>query len=365
MKTIITTTGTSLLSNASRELKKKQTEVTDDELRHFFERVGVENACAETNSLLKIAKQDDEIVLLFTKTTEGERCCQQIEKYLNTKGWKRVRRRQLTLEQKEEQFERQGLRHLVDVLIEEIEQAQRRQQEVVINATGGFKAEIAYTTMVGMIFQVPIKYIYQGFQQPITFPSLPIVWNTDLLLAYSPFFSWIDAEPRPYSEVEKRLKSIPDADREQVQQFLMPPDHENYIFLSPAGDILWKWLQRQQDLAELAADPDASQVPVSKKLSSSLEEEKHHFPRRTKEIARRIAEIPCVEEVIGSYFENTTLTRIKGVDDSGVIRVLWADNDKAVNLMIRTTARGKAQTLRVCNYYLRPILELSAMKSDD
>ncbi|NJR62226.1 MAG: putative CRISPR-associated protein [Cyanobacteria bacterium CRU_2_1] len=364
MQTIITTTGTSLLANASRELKKKSAEVTNDELRHFFEQVGVEAACAETNSLLKVAKAEDEIVLLYTKTSEGKRCCQQVEQYLTSKGWKRVRSRQLVLEQKEEQFERYGLRHLVDTLVEEIEQAQRRKQDVVINATGGFKAEIAYTTMVGMIFQVPVKYIYQGFQQPITFPSLPIAWNTDLLLAYNLFFDWIDTEPRPYEEVEEWLKSIAEADRTHVRQFLLPPDSENNVFLSPAGDILWKWLQHQYTLAELANDPDDSQIPIAKKLSSSLKDEKHHFPKGTKKIVEKIAEISAVEEIIGGHFENTTLTRIKGIDESGVIRVLWADSEKATNLMIRTTARGKAQTLRVCNRYLCPVLDLPTIKNN-
>ena len=40
MKTILTTTGISLLSNTARELKKPLASVTDEELRHFFQQVG-------------------------------------------------------------------------------------------------------------------------------------------------------------------------------------------------------------------------------------------------------------------------------------------------------------------------------------
>ncbi|MGB7518600.1 MAG: putative CRISPR-associated protein, partial [Spirulinaceae cyanobacterium] len=176
MKTIITTTGTSLLSNARRILGQEKAE-NDDELRHLFTRLGAEKASAETNSLLKIGTPKDQVILLHTNTPEGTRCCQLIEQYLQGKSWKKVQSRQLSLEENEAQFERQGLRELVNTLIDEINKAQRQSTEVVINATGGFKAQIAYTTMVGMIFQVPVKYIYQNFEQPITFPTLPVSWN--------------------------------------------------------------------------------------------------------------------------------------------------------------------------------------------
>lgn len=356
MRTILTTTGTSLLSNVARELKKPQASVTDEELRHFFKQVGAVAAAAETNSLLKIAQPDDEVVLLYTTTPAGERCVKEVERYLQSQNWSNVRLRKLPLEQNESQFERHGLRELVNILVNEISKAQRQQREVIINATGGFKAEIAYTTMVGMIFQVPVKYIYQDFQQPITFPTLPISWNIDLLLEYESFFEWLDTEPRQESEVNQRLKAILESDRDRILQFLLPADSQGYIFLSPAGEILWKRVAQQREFAELAGDPPVSTVPTADKVSSSLDEVKHHYPKGTLAFARKLAELSPVEEIIGGYFEPTTLQRVKKVDDDGSIRVLWADNEKATNITIRTTARGQAQTLRFCDLHIRPLL---------
>ncbi len=355
MRTIITTTGTSLLTNTARELKKPPSSVTDEEIRHFFEQTGAAKASAETNSLLKIATSNDEVVLLYTSTSEGARCAKQVENYLKNKGWKGLRSRQLSLEQNEAQFERHGLRHLVDILINEITKAQKQQREVIINATGGFKAEIAYTTMVGMIFQVPVKYIYQDFQQPITFPALPIVWNIDLLVEYESFFEWIGADYRDSLEVEQRLKAIPD--REQVQALLLPPDADGIVLLSPAGEILWKRVQQQRQIAEFLEDPTPSQVPEADKISSSLDEVKHHYPKGTLAFAQKLAALEAVEEIIGGFFEPTTMRRVKKVDNDGSIRVLWADNEKAANITIRTTARGQAQTLRFCDRYIHPLLD--------
>jgi putative CRISPR-associated protein (TIGR02619 family) len=356
MRTILTTTGTSLLNNAARELKKSQASVTDEELRHFFKQVGAAAATAETNSLLKIARPDDEVILLYTTTSAGERCAKEVERYLQSHNWSNVRLKKLPLELNESQFERHGLRALVNILIDEINKAQRQQREVIINATGGFKAEIAYTTMVGMIFQVPIKYIYQDFQQPITLPALPISWNIDLLLEYESFFEWLDTEPRQQSEINQRLKAIPESDRARILQLLLPADSEGCIFLSPAGEILWKRVAQQRELAELVEDPPPSAVSVADKISSSLGEEKHHYPKGTLAFAQKLAELNPVEEIIGGFFEPTTLRRVKKVDDDGSIRVLWADNEKATNITIRTTARGQAQAIRFCDRYIRPLL---------
>lgn len=355
MSVIITTTGTSLLTNTARALKKANHEVSDVELRHYFEQFGAEKASAETNSLPKIANQDDTVIMLHTDTPEGERCAKQVENYLKGKGWGKLQLKKLHLEQNEAQFERHGLRNLVDILIDEINKAQRQGHEVIINATGGFKAEIAYTTMVGMIFQVPVKYIYQDFQRPVTFPSLPIVWNLDLLIQYDHFFQWIDTEPRSLGEVEQRLKSIDESDRDRVQQLLSSPDTNDEVFLSAAGDILWKRLQQQREI--IVEEPEASPIPATEKVASSIKEDKHHYPKGTRKFAEQVAALPAVEEIIGGFFEHTTLKRVKSVTDDGVIRVLWADAEKATNLTIRTTARGQAQTLQWCDRYIKPLLE--------
>lgn len=358
MPTIITTTGTSLLGNASRGLKKNKGEFAQDELHNYIKSVGPEKACAETKSLSKIAHPEDKVVLLYTKTDDGKRCADEVFRYFKSKKWSNIRLRELPLEEDEKQFERRGLRELVNILIEEITNAQRQKQEVIINATGGFKAEIAYTTIVGMIFQVPVKYIYQNFNEPITFPTLPVSWNVDILLEYEDFFEWIDEEPRKLLEVEQRLKAFPELERNQVQQLLLPPDENEDVMLSAAGDILWKRVGQQRELAELVEDAPPSEIPIADKISSSLAGDKHNYSKQKKlqKFIQKIAEVEAVEEIISGNFENTTKKRIKKIDDDGLIRLLWADNEKAVNITIRTTARGQAQTRKLCDRYIRPLL---------
>ena len=209
--------------------------------------------------------------------------------------------------------------------------------------------------MVGMIFQVPVKYIYQTFDRPITFPILPVTWNTDLLLEYEDFFTWLDSEPRQDRDVRQRIDYLPD--RDAILALLLPPDEDGEVFLSPAGQILWSRVSQEKELAQTVEDPPAAEIdnPLDK-ISSSLQGVKHHYPKGSLKLAQKLAEIPAVESIIGGHFENTVLKRIKSVGEDGSIRLLWADNDKAVNITVQTTARGKAQTLKVANL-IKPLLE--------
>ncbi|MDW8481317.1 MAG: putative CRISPR-associated protein [Meiothermus sp.] len=74
----------------------------------------------------------------------------------------------------------------------------RRQfQDVIINATGGFKAEIAYATALGLVYKVPVYYIHEKFQEIVVLPPSPFGWDSTLIAWNREFFDWIDAEPRP------------------------------------------------------------------------------------------------------------------------------------------------------------------------
>lgn len=107
---------------------------------------------------------------------------------------------------------------------------------------------------------------------------------------------------------------------------------------------------------------------LNKKAASVTDEELRHFFEQVGaakasaetnsllKIAENLAQLAFVESVIGGHFENTTMRRIKSVNDDGSIRLLWADNQKAVNITVQTTARGQVQTLKMCNF-IRPLLD--------
>lgn len=70
-----------------------------------------------------------------------------------------------------------------------VRQHKQQGQQVIINATGGFKAEIAYAVLIGQLFDVPVYYIHEMFRDIIEILPLPIQWDFSLLVNYEDFSS--------------------------------------------------------------------------------------------------------------------------------------------------------------------------------
>src|SRR5579883_1556938 len=194
MTTFLTTTGISLLNNTKGKLKKKgidQREPTADEMRQNL-RDDAKRASAEANSLLRMANRDDHIILLHTQDHNASQCVELLAEYFIREGFKHVQKKRFDFQEDPKHIETTLLINFIDTLIREIASAQNKNQEVVINATAGFKALVVYSTMIGMIYQVPVKYIYEDFESVVTFSAVPIDWSISLFQQHEEFFYWID-----------------------------------------------------------------------------------------------------------------------------------------------------------------------------
>lgn len=222
---ILTTVGTSLLLNARREGRVSHAEILE------YLSNDPKAASAETNSLLGIWQPGDEVVLLHSDTEEGARAAELVQGYWQRKGACSVVRIP-GLAYEAQGFVDYGLKHFVQTLAGEIRKAARAQKEVVINATGGFKAEIAYATALGLIFKVPVYYIHERFREVVTLPPSPFGWDSSALLYNEDFFDWIEAEPRTKPEVESHVKSLV---HESEVRLLLEDTPDGYTMLSPLG----------------------------------------------------------------------------------------------------------------------------------
>src|SRR5579875_910813 len=205
MTTIITTTGISLIGNTRKEFKNQSP--TETQMLHYLKANPIA-ASAESNSLLQIIQPGDHLVFLYTR--EAEQCASLLKEFfISEKAFKpfQIKVKELHLSANEADIETRGLRNLINTLIGEIEIAQRNKENVIINATAGFKVLIAYSTMIGMIYNVPVKYLYEDFRRVVTLNPLALDWDTSLFLTYEDFFQWLDGagEARQYQEVEQRL----------------------------------------------------------------------------------------------------------------------------------------------------------------
>ena len=234
MRTILVTVGASLLTNARRDLGKQELNI--QEIADYLRRTPPEQASAETNSLSRILQEGDKIIFLHSQTHEGRFCAKALEQHYQKQGYLAEVCEIPDLTYAESRFKMRGLRSLVATLIERIRRERQAQREVLINATGGFKAEIAYATVVGLLFDVPVYYIHEAFRDIIQMPPTPISWDYSLLADHDEFFEWLSADFRSSAEVDGRLRGLPRA--EEVH--LLLAEEDGFTFLSPTGEAFYE-----------------------------------------------------------------------------------------------------------------------------
>ncbi len=232
MRTILTTVGTSLLLNARRDLQVS--EPSEQQLINYLHHTDAVRACAETNSLSRILQEADRLVFLYSQTAEGRQCAESLARYYRRAGYEARLIEVPDLTYTESHFKMRGLRSLVATLIEQIRRERAQARSVFVNATGGFKAEIAYATLVGLLFDVPVYYIHEAFRDIIEMPPTPISWDYSLLADFEDFFAWISTDLRPTAEVDQRLRGLPGELR------LLLTEEEGFTLLSPAGEAFYE-----------------------------------------------------------------------------------------------------------------------------
>lgn len=240
MKTIINSVGTSLLGNFHRS---RQEDPTLDALVRFANEVGPTVASAELNALdrMKVEKRD-RLVFLHSDTPEGEMCALALARYCQNKlDVEAIALRIAQLEYSTEKFKKRGLRVFANALIQQVDQA-RKLGDVAINATGGFKAQIAFATAVGLILQVPVYYIHEQFDALIEMPMLPIGWDYASLVHIEPVLDRVN-EGIEAAELERMLQSYDPATRDQVMRLL--DDDEEFVVFSDIGQALYSGYKTQ------------------------------------------------------------------------------------------------------------------------
>ncbi len=232
MRTILTTVGTSLLTNLRRD--QSVARPGRQHLVRYLRQTPPERACAETNSLTRLVQEGDRIIFLHSQTDEGRLCAEALASHYEGQRFSTRLQEVADLTYAENRFKLRGLRSLVATMIALLRQERAQGREVLINATGGFKAEIAYATLVGLLFDVPVYYIHEAFRDIIAMPPAPISWDYTIIADHDEFFEWLHENFRLSREVEARLRHLPS------EIHLLLAEEEGYTFLSPAGEAFYE-----------------------------------------------------------------------------------------------------------------------------
>ena len=132
-------------------------------------------ASAELNALSRYMNEISLTYLIHTDTNIGRCCAKAIKEYLTGKGIQVAEPIEVKDLHSPETFQR-GLANL----IREVSEILTHYKKIRICATGGYKPEVAMTSVLGFIARVPVYYIHESFKEEIHLPALPIDWKYEI-----------------------------------------------------------------------------------------------------------------------------------------------------------------------------------------
>jgi len=246
---LIVTVGTSLINNwrnpKTKEWKGKEVEGNKVDsfdalkiaLRHLGDPEDVIEYGAEINSICSIQKrvvdsEIEKIVFLVSDTEEGIETGKTLVNYYEHEG---IESNYAVIEKLQDSdqtlFRQQGLPNLIKTMSFWIREL-KKMYNVGINATGGYKAQIAFAVLLGQVMKVPVFYRFERFPEVISLPPLPVnydfaVWEENLHILQE-----------AYLEGQIERSKVPFASNPALEVLFEPI--EEVTELSPAGYVFYE-----------------------------------------------------------------------------------------------------------------------------
>lgn len=210
--TLICTVGTSLFASNLSRISETDPPNVDNwrEIKEYFENKNFQKLAEE---LVKVDPKDricgaeintieearskkwislDQLYLLVSDTDDGINTGKVLSHYFEIRDDLNFRKIiSVPIESLQDKypkkFKLQGLRNLVKEIGKIIQKETK--EKVAIDATGGYKAQIAIAVTLGQALDIPVYYKHEKFSEIIDFPPLPISLDFDLLGKYADLFS--------------------------------------------------------------------------------------------------------------------------------------------------------------------------------
>lgn len=144
---------------------------------------------AEINTVEEVRKKGwltlEHLVFLVSATPDGENTGKVLEAYFARRSDLSLRAVEYCViehlqDERPKDFKTHGLRNLIRRAGEYIQKA-GGPGCVAIDATGGYKAQIAIGLLVGQALNIPVTYKHERFSEIIDFPPLPVTFDDRIL----------------------------------------------------------------------------------------------------------------------------------------------------------------------------------------
>lgn len=352
--------GKELKSN-KKELEKFEKKLKND-LLNYLNEVDEKTASAELNTLRTIEEKGKEdiqfmegkthVIFLHSDTLTGRICAKALSEYLEKLKVSNHLMETPGLGFQPEHFMYDGLNSLVNNLTKIVREYKQKGQfgearEVIFCATGGFKAELAITNLVGLLFGVKVYYLHELFKDTVIIPPLPLKVDPEFWEQNKEFLRWITKNPRTKEEIEDKFGRPP---RELI---LLLEERDKLYYISPVGKLIVNYFESEtgrddEYTEEFIIKTVGTHRPAPSISSKPINSLKNIKDNNAKQIFERIKELGVKEVILGEFHPvktNETFLKVESVKNNTLNCTLYCKKF-AQRLVIITPNNTKAKHVR-------------------
>lgn len=298
---------------------------------------------AEINSIASLIKHnyappDAGIFLFHSDTDDGRRIVGVLVDYLTARGHSPVKAVPIVDLQDTDpkRFRTHGLRNLAKQMSKVVREY--TPAACGINATGGYKAQVAIAVLLGQALSVPVYYMHERFSEIIAFPPMPVSLDFEVWMHGSGLLAALEKAP------QLRTAFDPDEWDERYESLVDVTDLDGteYLELSATGQIFHETFRERFRTQRDQFLPPPAPTKRTPKLGD------HGVINRLKgELTRFLSDVTSnVPQVVGcetTYcnpdLPEPTRFRLKGDELQGI----YTDGTATVKFRIETTATTPGQ----------------------
>ena len=191
-----------------------------------------------------------------------------------------------------QRFRVDGLRNLVRAIAREVRR--ETSQRLVINATGGYKAQISFAGMIGQALEIPVCYLFERFSEVIDLPPQPIALDLSFWLEQVDLFFALARDELEYNPAQKEEKFAALVEEIEVEG-------RKVVGLSAVGQLFHESYQHWFDQQRRQILPPASEMPPEAK-KIIYEDHNHGRHPGLESYLRRLLEVPYVTRINTFYY---------------------------------------------------------------
>lgn len=227
-------------------------------------------------------------------------------------------------------FRNQGVVNYLEHFLS-VRKERRYTHKIIMNLTGGFKSIVPYSTIVAMVFGIPVFYVFEFSEQLIELPPLPISLDFTLMKKYQERFELLAAEGAIPEEHFYRGMNY--EERQRIK--LVVEQERRLVTLSGLGLIMWEaYGEGRTFLVESDLHPDDKSINIAN----------HHGKDRLIPIANKLKRCPYVESILYSdEYQPQSSEFVQELIEPNRVRVVDINTDPGYSMVVETTARNRSE----------------------